>query len=277
MSWMLLLQSEYRRVKKAVLTLGSTHPLVLAAAVALAVSAVVLAVQVGEALFVISFIPGGLSGFTIFILLAGAVLGFAASLVLPREAYFDEQFRSIPVRRIEMFIGLRALPLVFIMSLIAIPTLAMLWRLYALVGVPVPGFWVGIVGILYMAVSIQGASISEAARGHGSWGLFSVATLVIAGTLVMSLLPSVVTNSPWLWLATYLPQASLHLEEFSLTLPPVHIAVVGAASVRHRLDRLQFSSRPTTASTKTPAYRPHDEGHNHGVHLMGRAHRATPA
>ena len=246
MSWMLLLQSEYRRIKKAVLTLGTTHPMVLGAVAALAVIAVALAARAGETIFVISFIPGGLSGFTIFILLIGLVSGLSMVLILPREDYFDEQFRSTPVRKIELFMGLRAVPLIFVMGVIAIPTLVMLWRLYVALGVPAAGFWTGVVGILLMSVSMQGASVAEAARGHRSWVLFSLATLAMAGTLVVSLLLSVVTDSPWFWLATYLPQSSLHLGEFSLTLPPVHVAVLGAgiSILLSALAWIAYSFRP---------------------------------
>ena len=228
MSWMLLLQSEFRRVRKAVVSLGSTHPIVLAAIPAVAVCAVVLAVRAGEAFFIIAFIPGGLSGFTIFLLIVGAVCGYAVSLMLPRETYFDEQFRSIPIRKIDLLMGLRALPLVLMTGLATILVMAMLWRIYAIVGVPATAFWVGIAGILFMSVSIQGASLSEAVRGHASWGFFSLATLAVASTPVVVLMLSAVIDSPWRWLATYLPQASLRLGEFSLALPPVHVAAIGA-------------------------------------------------
>lgn len=228
MSWILLLQSEYRRIKKGFYALATTQPMILLAVVALAIGAIALAVRAGETLFIISFIPGGLSGITVFVLLVGLISGFAITLILPKATYFDEQFRSVPIRDIETYVGLRALPLVIMAVVIAIPPMLMLWRIYTLVGVETSTFWVIVASILFVAVALQGSACSEALRGHRSWILLFVGTLGIVGSIVVSLLLPMNSHTSWAWLATYLPQASLSQGEFSLALPTVYAALVGA-------------------------------------------------
>ena len=139
MPWAVLLQSEYRRVKKATLDVASTNPIILVAVVGLAVGIVAIAVRLGDVLAIFSILPGGLSSASALLLLTGLVVGISFALLLPEERHFDEQFRLVAVGKAEVLIGLRVLPFVLMVSVIAIPVLAMMWRLYALAGLPQVG------------------------------------------------------------------------------------------------------------------------------------------
>ncbi len=272
MLWAVLLQSEYRRVKKAVLELARTNPIILVAIVALAVSGVAFALRAADSFALFSFLPGGLSGVIVFLLLMELVLGFSFSLLLPKERYFDEQFRLVPVRKVEILIGLRGLPFVLIVSVFAIPMIAMTWRMYALVGVPAYGIWAGVFGMLCLVAALQGASVSEAVRGYRSWGLFLVGTLALAGTVALSFVLSFGVQGSWSWLATYLPVASVDVEAvleatgsdlpastfdptfqsldpdriFETSVPPTYISATGAAAsiVLSAIAWIAFSLRP---------------------------------
>ena len=272
MLWAVLLQSEYRRVKKAALDLARTNPIILVAIVAVAVGSLALAVRTGDSFAVFSLIPGGFSGLTVSLLLVGLVVGFGFALLLPKEGYFDEQFRLVPVRKADILIGLRGLPFVLIVSVIAIPLFAMTWRMYALVGVPAHGGWVVIFGMLYLAAAVQGAAVSEALRGYRSWGLFWVGTLALAGTVALSFALSFGIQGSWSWLATYLPVASFDPEAvvettgagqaasmsdatmesldldgiFETSTPQAHVAVIGAAAslVLSAVAWIAYSLRP---------------------------------
>ena len=202
----------------------------------------------------------------------GLVFGYGFALLLPKERYFDEQFRLVPVRRAEILIGLRVLPFVLIICVTAVPLLAMVWRLYALVGVPAHGGWVVIFGMLYLAAAVQGAAVSEALRGYRSWGLFWVGTLALAGTVALSFALSFGVQGSWSWLATYLPVASFDPEAvvettgagqaasmsdatmesldldgiFETSTPQAHVAVIGAAAslVLSAVAWIAYSLRP---------------------------------
>ena len=230
MLWAVLLQSEYRRVKKAVLDLARTNPIILVAIVAVAAGLVALAVRSADLFAVFSIVPGGLSGFSIILLLIGSVMGYTFSLTLPKAEYFDEQFRLTTVRPIEMLIGLRGLPLLLVVAVATVPTAAMMWRVYALVTVPAHGAWAAVFGMLYLTAALQGAATYEALRGYRSWRLFAIATLAMAGTLAASFLLSFGVQNPWYWLATYLPAASIDADGFAVTLQPIHITTAGAAT-----------------------------------------------
>ena len=231
MPWAVLLQSEYRRVKKAILDIAHTNPIILAAIVAVAAGSVAFAVRLADLLAILSVIPGGASSVTVFFLLTGFVVGLAFALLLPKERYFDEQFRLVPVHKIEIFIGLRVLPFVLIIGVTTVPLFAMMWRLYALAGVPVHSAWALVFGFLYLSAAIQGAAVSEVLRGYRSWGLFWLGTLALLGTVTVSFALSLGAQGTWSWLATFLPVATLDPEgTLKATTPPVHIVVVGMVS-----------------------------------------------
>ena len=231
MLWAVLLQSEYRRVKKAALDLARTNPIILVAIVAVAVGSLALAVRTGDSFAVFSLIPGGFSGLTVSLLLVGLVVGFGFALLLPKEGYFDEQFRLVPVRRAEILIGLRVLPFVLIICVTAVPLLAMVWRLYALMGVPAHGAWAGVFGLLYLSAAVQGAAVSEALRGYRSWGLFWLGTLALLSTAAVSFALSLSVEGSWSWLATFLPVAAPDPDRMlDATAPPAYAAVVGVVS-----------------------------------------------
>ena len=270
MLWAILLQSEYRRVKKAALDLARTNPIILVAIVAVAVGGLALALRAADSFAIFAFLPGGLSGITVFLLLIGLVIGLNFSLVLPKEAFFDEQFRLVPVRKADILIGLRGLPFVLIVGVFAVPLLAMTWRIYALVGVPAHGVWAGVFGMLYLAAALQGAAVSEALRGYRSWRPFWVGTLALLGTLALSVALSFGVQGSWSWLATYLPMASFDAEAvlettgadvpasisnitpeslvraFETSTPPAHIAVIGAVAsvVLSAIAWVAYSLRP---------------------------------
>ena len=226
-----LLQSEYRRVKKAVFELARTNPIILVAIVAVAAGSVALAVRLADVFAILSVIPGGPSGVTVFFLLTGPVVGLAFALLLPKERYFDEQFRLVPVRKAEILIGLRVLPFVLIVGVVAVPILAMMWRIYALAGVPAHGVWAGVFGLLYLSAAVQGAALSEALRGYRSWGLFWLSTLALLSTVAVSFALSLGVQGSWAWLATFLPVTTLDPGgTLKATTPPIHIVVVGAVS-----------------------------------------------
>ena len=229
MLWAVLLQSEYRRVKKAALELARTNPIILVAIVALAAGSVAIAVRFGEFFAILSLIPGGISGVTILLLLIGLTTGATLSVIGPKAALFDEQFRLVPVRHVTMFVGLRGLPIILLATIFTVPMLAMTWRLYSLVGVPTPIVWAGVFGALYVSAILQGAAILEAFRGYQSWSLFGVATVALMGTIGVSFLLSFGIHGPWVWLAIYLPDGSLNPGGFAVVLPPSYVAAIGAA------------------------------------------------
>ncbi len=231
MLWAVLLQSEYRRVKRAVLDLARTNPIILVAIVAVAAGFVALAVRSADFFALLSIVPGGLSGFSILLLLVGSVTGYTFSLTLPKEKYFDEQFRLTTVRPIEMLAGLRGLPLLLVVGVTAVPFVAMMWRVYALVTVPAPGVWAGVFALLYLTAALQGAAVSEVLRGCRSWRLFAIASSALAGTLAMSFLASSRVEDPWYWLATYLPAASIDSDGFAIAIRPVVYVAAAAAAV----------------------------------------------
>ena len=272
MLWAILLQSEYRRVKKAALDLARTNPIILVAIVAVAVGGLALALRAADSFAIFTFLPGGLSGVTVFLLLIGLVIGLNFSLVLPKEAFFDEQFRLVPVRKADILIGLRGLPFVLIVGVFAVPLLAMTWRMYALVGVPAHGVWAGVFGMLYLAAALQGAAVSEALRGHRSWGLFWLGAFAVLGTLALSVALSFGVQGSWSWLATYLPMASFDAEAvlettgtdltgsisdaaleaidldrvIEISTPPILVAVTGAAAstILSAIAWIAYSLRP---------------------------------
>ena len=229
MLWAVLLQSECRRVKKAATELGRTNPIVLAAIAALAAGITALSVRSADFFAAFSLVPGGLSGLTVVLLLFGSVMGFVFALTLPKEEYFDEQFRLTKVSPMDISIGLRGIPLLLAAGASGVPAAAMMWRLYALVGVPAHGAWAAVFAILYLSAAIQGAAIVEAARGYRSWRLFAVATLALGGALAGSILLYFPSQDPWYWLATYLPSASIEADGFAVTLQPAYAAAIGAA------------------------------------------------
>ena len=231
MPWMALLQSEYRRIRKGVLELGRTHPIIIPAVVAVAVGVLALAARTGEVLALVAFVPGGLSAVVFFLLSVGALIGFSLSLTAPNISYFDEQFRLVPVRTVEIFVGIRAVPFILVTTLMAIVMSTMVWRLYAVVGVPASGIWAGVFGVLYIGVGIQGAAVAEALRGYRSWKLFAAATFALGCTFVISLLSSFGVQDPWTWLATYLPSASVGPDGVLVTaVPPLHLSAIGVAA-----------------------------------------------
>ena len=108
MPWAILLQSEYRRVKKATLDVASTNPIILVAIVGVSVGSVVIAVRLADVFAILSVLPGGASSVTVFLLLIGLIVGISFALLLPKEQYFDEQFQLVPVRKAEIVVGLRS-------------------------------------------------------------------------------------------------------------------------------------------------------------------------
>lgn len=231
MPWAVLLQSEYRRVKKAILDIARTNPIILVAIVAVAAGSVAFAIRLADFFSILTVIPGGASGITIFFLLTGFVVGLAFALLLPKERYFDEQFRLVPVHKVEILTGLRVLPFVLIIGVTAVPLLAMIWRLYALAGVPAHGAWAIAFGFLYLSAAVQGAAVSEVLRGYRSWGLFWLGTLALLGTVAVSFTLSLGAQGSWSWLATFLPVATLDPDgTLKATTPPIHIVVVGVVS-----------------------------------------------
>ena len=231
MPWAILLQSEYRRVKKATLDVASTNPIILVAIVGVAVGSVVIAIRLADVFAILSVLPGGASSVTVFLLLIGLIVGISFALLLPKERYFDEQFRLVPVRKAEMVVGLRVMPFVLVVGVTAVPLLAMAWRLYALVGVPAHGAWAMVFGLLYLSAAVQGAAVSEALRGYRSWGLFSLGTLALVGVVALSVGLSLGVRGSWVWLATFLPVTTLDPDgTLGATVPPMHIVVLGVAS-----------------------------------------------
>ena len=248
MLWAVLLQSEYRRVKKATLDVASTNPIILVAIVGVAVGIVAIAVGLADVLAILSFLPGGPSKASVFLLLIGLVVGISFALVLPEERYFDEQFRLVPVRKADILIGLRVLPLVLMAGVIAIPIMAMTWRLYALAGIPASGAWSVVFCLLYLSAAVQGASLSQARRGYRSWGLFSLGTLALAGTVALSAGLSLGVHGSWFWLATFLPVTTLGPDGvLGATVPPIHIVAVGVVSsaALSVVAWIAYSLRPT--------------------------------
>ena len=229
MLWAVLLRSEYRRVKKAVLELARTNPVVLAALVAAAAGVTALGVRSADFFAAFSLVPGGLSGLTVVLLLFGSMMGFTLALTLPREEYFDEQFRLTKVSPMDISIGLRGIPLLLAAGASGVPAAAMMWRLYALVGVSAHGAWTAVFAILYLAAAIQGAALAEALRGYRSWMLFAAATLSLSGALAGSVILSFPAQDTWYWIATYLPSASIDSDGFAVTLQPAYAAAIGAA------------------------------------------------
>lgn len=230
MLWAVLLQSEYRRVKKAALELARTNPIILVAIVALAAGVTALGVRSADFFAAFSLVPGGLSGLTVVFLLFGSVMGFTLALTLPMEGHFDEQFRLTKVSPMEISIGLRGIPLLLVAAASAVPPVAMMWRLYALVGVPTHTAWMGVFAILYLTATIQGAALAEAPRGYRSWRMFAIATLFLSGALAGSVILSFLAQDTWYWLATYLPSASIGPDGFAVTLQPAYAAVVSVAA-----------------------------------------------
>ena len=248
MPWAVLLQSEYRRVKKATLDIASTNPIILVAIVGVAVGIVAIAVRLADALVILSVLPGGSSSASAFLLLIGLVLGFSFALLLPEERFFDEQFRLVPVRKADMLIGLRVLPFVLMIGVTAIPMLAMMWRLYALAGLPASGAWSVIFSLLYLSAAIQGAALSEALRGYRSWRLFLLGTLALAGTVALSAWLPLDVQGPWIWLATFLPITTLSPDgTLGATVPPIYIVAMGAVSTAALsvVAWVTYSLRPT--------------------------------
>ena len=230
MPWAVLLQSEYRRIKKATLDLARTNPIILVAIFAVAAGTLAVAVRLADVLSILSALPGGPSSASVFLLFIGLIVGASFSLLLPEERHFDEQFRLVPVQRTGILIGLRVLPFVLIVGITAVPILAMMWRLYTLVGLSAHGTWVVVFGLLFLSAAIQGAAVSEAKRGYGSWGLFSLGTLALVGTVVMSAGLSLGVGGSWNWLATFLPVTTLSPDgKLGATVPPIPVVVVGVA------------------------------------------------
>lgn len=272
MLWAVLLQSEYRRIKKAVLEIAGTNPIILVAIVAVAVGGLALALRAADSFVIFTILPGGLSGVIVFLLLIGLIFGLTFSLVLPKEAFFDEQFRLVPVRKADLLIGLRGLPFVLLVGVIGVPIFAMTWRMYALLGVPAHGVWAGVFGMLYLAAALQGASIQEALRGHRSWRLFWAGTLALLGTLALSVALLFGVQGSWSWFATYLPMASFDIEAaleatgtdltgsisdaaleaidldrvIEISTPPILVAVTGAATsiILSAVAWIAYSLRP---------------------------------
>ena len=231
MPWAILLQSEYRRVKKATLDVASTNPIILVAIVGVSVGSVVIAVRLADVFAILSVLPGGASSVTVFLLLIGLIVGISFALLLPKEQYFDEQFQLVPVRKAEIVVGLRIMPFVLMVGVTAVPLLAMTWRLYALVGVSAHGAWAMVFGLLYLSAAVQGAAVSEALRGYRSWGLFSLGTLALVGIVALSVGLSLGVRGSWVWLATFLPVTTLDPDgTLGATVPPMHIVVLGVAS-----------------------------------------------
>ena len=231
MPWAVLLQSEYRRVKKAILDIARTNPNILVPIVAVAAGSVAFAVRLADFFAILTVIPGGASGVTVFFLVTGFVVGLAFALLLPKERYFDEQFRLVPIHKVEILTGLRVLPFVLIIGLTAVPLLAMMWRLYALAGVPAHSAWALVFGFLYLSAAVQGAAVSEVLQGYRSWGLFWLGTLALLGTVTVSFALSLGAQGSWSWLATFLPVAMLDPDgTLKATTQPIHIVVVGVVS-----------------------------------------------
>ena len=248
MLWAVLLQSEYRRVKKATLDVASTNPIILVAIVGVAVGIVAIAVRLADVLALLSVLPGGPSNASVFLLLIGLVVGISFALLLPEERYFDEQFRLVQVSKADILIGLRMLPFVLMVGVTAIPILAMTWRLYALAGLFASGAWSVVFCLLYLSAAVQGASLSEALKGYRSWGLFSLGTLALAGTVALSAGLSLGAPSSWVWLATFLPVTTLGPDgTLGATVPPIYIVTVGVVSsaALSVIAWIAYSLRPT--------------------------------
>jgi hypothetical protein len=230
MRWAVLLQSEYRRVKKAALELARTNPIILLAIVAVPGGMLSFAFRAAEFFAVFAFIPGGLAGLHVLLLSFGLVTGVSFALTAPRERSFDEQFRLTAARPLEVLLGLRVLPLLIVVGVLAAPFVVMVWRVYALVNVPAPGAWAGVFALFYLTAAIQGAAAAEALRGYRAWQLFALATAALLGTVGVSLALAFGAHVPWYWLATYLPVADFGLGGFAATLPPAPVTALGATA-----------------------------------------------
>jgi hypothetical protein len=157
------------------------------------------------------------------------VVGIVVSGQAPSIDRYDEQMRSIPVSRLDLYLGITAIPLIAAFGALGVAFIPFGLGLFGALGVVAAASWAVVFAIGQLACLVIGATVGEAARRTAGRNprarrarAAGLALLLVAVGLPILAGPA---ERRWTWIQANLPLTSTNAPE------PLHVATVVAVAV----------------------------------------------
>jgi hypothetical protein len=152
------------------------------------------------------------------------VVGIAVSGQAPSIDRYDEQLRSVPVSRLELYVGITGIPLIAAFGALGAAFLPFGVGLFGPLGVAAAASWAVVFAVGQLACLLVGAAVGEAARRTAAQNLPARrARAAGLALLVLTVVLPILAGPPqrrWAWIQANLPLTSTNAPD------PLHLATV---------------------------------------------------